>query len=182
MALRELHARGRTDIGAVFIGDGPELPRIRQAAAGLEGVVFTGAVPHAKMPACLAACDIGVAPFDLEAHRPLSLGFYWSPLKIFEYMASGLPVVAPALDRIPELVEHNREGLLYDSAIRTGLPHALEALSDPAVRTRLGRAARERAVRDYSWAAHCRALDAAFSARLARSQPRAANMAAGPAR
>jgi glycosyltransferase involved in cell wall biosynthesis len=182
MALRELHARGRTDIGAVFIGDGPELPRIRQAAAGLEGVVFTGAVPHAKMPACLAACDIGVAPFDLEAHRPLSLGFYWSPLKIFEYMASGLPVVAPALDRIPELVEHNREGLLYDSAIRTGLPHALEALSDPAVRTRLGRAARERAVRDYSWAAHCRALDAAFSARLARSEPRAANMAAGPAR
>ena len=182
MALRELHARGRTDIGAVFIGDGPELPRIRHAAAGLEGVVFTGALPHAQMPACLAACDIGVAPFDLEAHRPLSLGFYWSPLKIFEYMASGLPVVAPALDRIPELVAHNHEGLLYDSAIRTGLPHALEALSDPAVRTRLGRSARERAVRDYSWAAHCRALAAAFSARLARSEPRAGRFAAGPAR
>jgi glycosyltransferase involved in cell wall biosynthesis len=182
MALRELHARGRTDIGAVFIGDGPELPRIRQAAAGLAGIVFTGALPHAQMPACLAACDIGVAPFDLEAHRPLSLGFYWSPLKIFEYMASGLPVVAPALDRIPELVAHNREGLLYDSAMPTGLPHALEALSDAAVRSRLGRAARERAVRDYSWAAHCRALDAAFTARLTRPAPPAARIAAGPAR
>ena len=69
-ALRELRARGRQDIGAVFIGDGPELPHVREAAAGLDGVVFTGALPHEQMPACLAACDIGVAPFDAGAHRP----------------------------------------------------------------------------------------------------------------
>jgi glycosyltransferase involved in cell wall biosynthesis len=161
-ALRELHARGRTNIGAVFIGEGPELARVQEAAAGLPGVVFTGALPHAQMPASLAACDIGVAPFDHEAHPPLSLGFYWSPLKIFEYMATGLPVVAPAIDRIPQLVGHNREGLLYDSAIPTGLPHALEALTDRSLRTRLGRSARERAVREYSWSAHCHALDAAM--------------------
>ncbi len=157
-ALRELHARGRTDVGAVFIGEGPELPRVREAAAGLDRVVFTGALPHARMPACLAACDVGVAPFDSGAHRPLSLGFYWSPLKIFEYMATGLPVVAPALDRIPELVGHNREGLLYDTAMPSGLPHALEALTDRTLRDRLGRSARTRAVRDYSWSAHCREL------------------------
>jgi glycosyltransferase involved in cell wall biosynthesis len=161
-ALRELRARGRKDIGAVFIGDGPELPRVRKAAAGLDGVIFTGALPHAQMPACLAACDVGVAPFDTGVHRPLSLGFYWSPLKIFEYMAAGLPVVAPALDRIPALVEHNREGLLYDSAIPTGLPQALAALTDRVLRDRLGRSARDRAVREYSWSAHCRALDASI--------------------
>jgi len=165
-ALRELRARGRNDIGAVLIGDGPELTRVREAAQGLNGVVFTGALPHEQMPACLAACDFGVAPFDPETHPALSLGFYWSPLKIFEYMAAGLPVVAPAIDRIPTLVGHNSEGLLYDTAIRTGLPHALEALSDLNLRRRLGRAARERAVRDYSWAAHCRALDQAITNRL----------------
>ena len=170
-ALRELRARGRKDIGAVFIGDGPELPRVREAAAGLDGVIFTGSLPHAQMPACLAACDIGVAPFDAGAHRALSLGFYWSPLKIFEYMAAGLPVVAPALDRIPELVGHNREGLLYDTAIPTGLPHALAALTDQVLRDRLGRAARDRAVRDYSWSAHCRALDAAIRTASERRAP-----------
>jgi glycosyltransferase involved in cell wall biosynthesis len=162
-ALRELRARGRTDVGAVFIGDGPELPRVREAAAGLDGVIFTGALPHAQMPACLAACDIGVAPFDAGAHRPLSLGFYWSPLKIFEYMAAGLPVVAPALDRIPALIAHNREGLLYDTAMPSGLPHALEALTDRTLRERLGRSARTRAVRDYSWQAHCRELELAIT-------------------
>ena len=180
-ALRELRARGRKDIGAVFIGDGPELPRVREAAAGLDGVIFTGALPHAQMPACLAACDIGVAPFDASVHRALSLGFYWSPLKIFEYMAAGLPVVAPALDRIPALVEHNREGLLYDTAIPTGLPHALEALTDRVLRDRLGRAARDRAVREYSWSAHCRALDTAIRKGSGRgapgSEPRTASQA-----
>lgn len=161
-ALRELRARGRTDIGAVLIGDGPELTRVRGASRGLDGVLFTGAVSHDQMPACLAACDFGVAPFDPETHPALSLGFYWSPLKIFEYMAAGLPVVAPAIDRIPTLINHNREGLLYDAAIRTGLPHAFEALTDVSLRTRLGRAARERAVRDYSWSEHCRALERAI--------------------
>jgi starch synthase len=169
-ALRELRARGRTDVGAVFIGDGPERPRVCEAAAGLQGVVFTGAVPHASMPACLAACDIGVAPFDLGAHRPLALGFYWSPLKIFEYMAAGLPVVAPAADRIPSLVGHEHEGLLYPPAAPGALACALERLTDVRLRTKLGAAARDRAIRDYSWAAHCRALDAAFR-QARRTQP-----------
>jgi glycosyltransferase involved in cell wall biosynthesis len=161
-AVRELRARGRHDVGAVFIGDGPECSRVRETAAGLPGVIFTGAVPHASMPACLAACDVGVAPFDIGAHRALTLGFYWSPLKIFEYMAAGLPVVAPAADRIPTLVGHEREGLLYPPAGAGALAAALERLTDAPLRARLGAAARARAVRDYSWAAHCRALDAAF--------------------
>jgi glycosyltransferase involved in cell wall biosynthesis len=124
--------------------------------------VITGAVPHADMPACLAAADIGVAPFEIGAHRPLSLGFYWSPLKIFEYMAVGLPVVAPAVDRIPSIVADGREGLLYDPANPGALAKALETLSDPTLRRPLGRAARERAVREYSWKAHCVALDNAI--------------------
>ncbi len=154
-ALRELRQRGRSDIGAVFVGDGPELPRVRQAAIGLEGVLFTGARPHTEMPAHLAAADIGVAPFDVSAHRALSLGFYWSPLKMFEYMAAGLPVVAPAVDRIPALVANEREGLLYDPTQPGSLGVALERLSDSRLRQTLGAAGRMRAVREYSWKAHC---------------------------
>jgi glycosyltransferase involved in cell wall biosynthesis len=167
------------------VGDGPELPAIRSAASGIDTITFTGAVPHDRMPAILASADIGVAPFDTGAHAPLSLGFYWSPLKIFEYMATGLPVVAPAIDRIPSLVADGREGVLYKlppdggSHAEAGahakshaeaLADALLRLSDPAARAPLGAAARDRAVRDYSWAAHCRALEAA----LTRAQDRRA--------
>jgi starch synthase len=161
-AMRELHGRGRSDLGAVFVGDGPELAAVQQETEGLPNVVVTGAVPHGDMPACLAAADIGVAPFETAAHRPLSLGFFWSPLKIFEYMAAALPVVAPASDRIPSLVAHEREGLLYDPTQPGALAAVLERLADPALRRSLGRAARERAVREYSWKAHCDALSKAL--------------------
>lgn len=172
-AIKVLRARGQSAIGALFIGDGPELPRVKAAAAGIDGIAFAGAVPHDRMPAMLASAHIGVAPFDPAAHAPLSLGFYWSPLKIFEYMATGLPVVAPAVDRLPALVANGREGLLYEVPLESSahdrrrrhaeaLADALLKLSDPAVRAPLAAAARARAVRDYSWAAHCRALEAAL--------------------
>jgi phosphatidylinositol alpha 1,6-mannosyltransferase len=84
-------------------------------------------------------------------------------------MSAGLPVVAPAVDRLPSLVAHGREGLLYDPAFPGSLAAAIERLTDATLRHTYGRAARERAVRDYSWAAHCRALEAAMlRARAAR--------------
>ncbi len=168
-AIKLLRERGRHDIGALLVGEGSELSRVREAAKNIETIVIAGSLPHERMPAVLASADIGVAPFDLAAHPPLALGFYWSPLKIFEYMASGLPVVAPAVDRIPALVENGREGLLYslppnggDRGHAAALADALEQLSDPARRRVLGAAARLRAVRDYSWEAHCRALETAI--------------------
>ncbi|MEO6236839.1 MAG: glycosyltransferase family 4 protein [Vicinamibacterales bacterium] len=168
-AIRILRAGGEREIGAVLVGDGAELPRVRKAAEGIDTIVFTGALAHERMPAALASADIGVAPFDIGAHAPLSLGFYWSPLKLFEYMAAGLPVVAPAVDRIPSLVADGQEGVLYsDAAPARALAAALAQLKDVPLRRRLGAAARERAVRDYSWAAHCRALESAFAQAMAR--------------
>jgi glycosyltransferase involved in cell wall biosynthesis len=158
-ALARLHAQGEHRLGAVFIGDGPERAAAERAARDVPGVTFTGAVPHAQLPQCLAAADIGVAPFDPGKHKPLALGFYWSPLKIFEYMSAGLPVVAPCLPRIAQLVGDGAEGLLYDPADPRTLDAALVRLIDDSLRRRLGDAARQRAVANYSWAAHCAALD-----------------------
>ena len=165
-AMRLLADRNITGISAVLIGDGPEKSRAEAAARGLDRVTFTGAVSHDRMPASLASADIGVAPFDLSAHKPLSLGFYWSPLKIFEYMAAGLPVVAPAGDRMSHLVGHEREGLLYSPPSPAALADALARLGSRELRQTLGRAGRERAVREYSWKAHCQALEAAIVQRL----------------
>jgi glycosyltransferase involved in cell wall biosynthesis len=162
-ALKTLRRRGRGDIAGLFIGDGPELPRVRRELEGIDNAAAIGALPHEEMPRVLASADLGVAPFDLGQHRSLSLGFYWSPLKIFEYMAAGLPVVAPRVARIPQLVEHGDEGWLYDPADPDALADALERLSDEHVRSPLGVAARARAVREYSWKAHCETLVRRFT-------------------
>jgi glycosyltransferase involved in cell wall biosynthesis len=161
-AVKQLHVRGLHSFRGIFVGDGPERPAAMAAAGADPRFVFAGAVPHDDMPATLGAADIGVAPFDIARHPPLALGFYWSPLKVFEYMASGLPVVAPSLPRLRELVADGVEGRLYEPATPDALANALAALTDGGQRAQLGAAARARAVRDYSWEAHCRALDRAF--------------------
>jgi glycosyltransferase involved in cell wall biosynthesis len=163
-ALARLHAAGETRFGGVFIGDGPERAAAERCAQGLPGVQFTGAIPHDQLPEVLRRAQIGVAPFEPARHAPLRLGFYWSPLKIFEYMAVGLPVVAPALPRLERLVANGREGILYDPADPRGLDKALVSLADAGLRERMGHAARERVVRDFSWDAHCAALDARLRA------------------
>ncbi len=168
-ALARLHERGERRLGAVFVGDGPERQAAERAARDVPGITFTGAVDHAQLPQCLAAADIGVAPFDPGKHKPLALGFYWSPLKIFEYMSSGLPVVAPRLPRIADLVKDEHEGLLYDPADPRTLDAALVRLTDQALRARLGQAGRARAVAHYSWRAHCVALDARLRALVGTS-------------
>jgi len=168
-AVAALRAKGVSDISAVMIGTGPEWAAVREAAAGTMGILLTGTLPHEVMPAALAACDIGVAPFDVARHRSLSLDFYWSPLKIFEYMASGLPVVAPRIPRLARLVEDGSEGRLYDAADPDALAATLLALHrDPAARARLGAAARARAVAAYSWRAHCERLADAFGSLVRR--------------
>ncbi|HQX80298.1 MAG TPA: glycosyltransferase family 4 protein [Vicinamibacterales bacterium] len=166
-SLARLHRQGEDRLGAVFIGDGPERAAAEQLTRDVPGVTFTGAVPHDQLPQCLAAADIGVAPFDPGKHKPLALGFYWSPLKIFEYMSAGLPVVAPRLSRIAALVSDGDEGLLYDPADPRTLDDALVRLTDTELRERLGGAARVRAVAQYSWRAHCALLDTRLRALVA---------------
>lgn len=163
-AMQQFHARGQTAFRAVLIGDGPELPAARAAAAALPPglVTFTGPLPHAQVAACFAAGDIGAAPFDPAAHAPLSLAFYWSPLKVFEYMAAGLPVVAPDIPRLRGIIAPETAGLLYDPQDPAALAAALERLADAALRARLGAAGRARAVAHFSWASHCRLLDEAL--------------------
>jgi hypothetical protein len=131
-----------------------------EARAGIDTIVFTGALPARSDARGLARRRHRRAPFDVGAHAPLSLGFYWSPLKIFEYMASGLPVVAPRVDRIPSLVADGRKGFCTTPR---GPEASASASADALLKSRtqrcaraLGAAARERAVREYSWAAHCR--------------------------
>ncbi len=120
-----------------------------------------GRLPYARMPELLASADVGVAPYDTARLRQLALGFYWSPLKVFEYMASGLPTVTIAREPLTDVVRAGREGLHVPEGDAPALAAAIERLAgDPAGRARLGASARARVVELYSWERHCRQLEA----------------------
>jgi len=119
-----------------------------------------GTVPYEGMPDVVAACDVGVAPYDTARLRQLRLGFYWSPLKIFEYMASGLPVITIPRPPLTEIVRAGEEGLHVAEQDPAALAEALCSLAgDARRRAAMGAKGRARVVERYSWSRHCEHLE-----------------------
>jgi len=145
----------------VFVGNGPEYTRVTALAGNHPNIVFMGAQPYAEMPRILADADIGIAPFDTSAHPALqAAGFFWSPLKVHEYMAMALPVITSDITPLNQIVRHDHEGLLVAEGDVAALADAMMALiQDPVRAHRLGTAGRARVVSHYSWQHHCAQLE-----------------------
>ena len=143
--LRRRHPEARL----LIVGDGPERDRLvadLAAVGSTEAVHLAGAVDASAVPGWLASMDVGVAPYPPLAH------FYFSPLKVYEYMATGLPVVASRIGQLKSLIEEGRNGLLVTPGDAAGLAAALERLrSDPELRARLGQAARSTVLHQHTW-------------------------------
>lgn len=151
-------------LGARFtlIGDGPERAAAEALAAPhADRFTFTGAIPYAGVPAALALADIGVAPFTTAPHPALrAAGFFWSPLKIYEYMAAGLPVVTPAIPPLNTIIRDGAEGALYPEGDVPALADAIaRLLADLPAARQMGVRARARVVAHYSWQRHCVELE-----------------------
>ncbi|HEU5098631.1 MAG TPA: glycosyltransferase family 4 protein [Roseiflexaceae bacterium] len=156
-----LLAQGR-DCRFLLIGDGPERAAAEQLAAAWPGrFSFTGALEYDQVPPLLASATIGVAPFTTAPHPALrSAGFFWSPLKVYEYMAAGLPVVTAAIHPLDQVIRPGQEGLLFAEGDLPGLASAIaRLLDDPDGARKMGRRARDRVVGHYSWTRHCEALE-----------------------
>ena len=150
------------DLQVTLIGDGPERSATEALAAPFaDHFIFTGAVPYDRVPDLLAEADIGVAPFVTAPHPALrAAGFFWSPLKIYEYMAAALPVVTAAIPPLNTIIRDGQEGLLYPEGDLPALAATLKRLIDaPSTARAMGLAARERLVEHYSWQHHCQELE-----------------------
>ena len=131
----------------IVIGEGPGEAGLREAArhAGTEQRVhFLGTRPHTEIPDLLPAFDVALVP---------AINPYASPLKLHEYMAAGLAVVAPNQANLREVVAHGRTAMLVDPQDDDDLGSAVAHLvADEDLRKRLGAAARRTIEeRDLTW-------------------------------
>lgn len=139
----------------LIVGEGPEGEALRQRAADLgisDATVFTGTVAHDEMPETLVAMDVGVAPYRQVPD------FYFSPLKVYEYMASGRAVVASDAGEIASLVRDGQTGLLCPPGDAAAIANALVRLArDGNLRARLAAGARMEA-ESHTWLDNARAV------------------------
>jgi len=156
----------------LVVGDGPLATTMREraASAGISAQLETtgGVSPH-DVPALLHHFDVAIAPY------PPMDDFYFSPLKVYEYLGAGLPVVASRVGGLADVLDHGRIGVLVEPSDAAGLATAVADLrADPARRETLGRAARLRAVARHDWSSVvCSALS--LSRVGAEEVPRAAS-------
>lgn len=130
-------------------GAGPELEALKALAKELgieDRTVFHGAIAPELMPRILTRFDVATAPY------PLAEDHYFSPLKVYEYLAAGLPTVASAIGAIPAILDEGRIGVLVEPGNVEALAAALDELAvNGARRAELAVAAREAAEQDHSW-------------------------------
>ena len=121
----------------LMVGDGNDRGNLERLATSLkvrEDIVFTGKVPYSEVPSFLAASDITVSPIP-----PSDLYKVSSPLKVFEYMGAGKPVVAN--EEIPEqreVIQESDGGLLVPYDEECFANAIVELLNDPYKRKRMG--------------------------------------------
>ncbi|MFT5733791.1 MAG: glycosyltransferase involved in cell wall biosynthesis [Planctomycetota bacterium] len=147
MVIEGLASEGLREAHLVLVGYGPAEESLRQAAERCrvaDRVHFPGPRKHPDIPAVLPAFDVGLVP---------AINAYASPLKLQEYMAAGLPTVAPDQPNLREVLTHGEDGLLFEPGSSAALVAALSDLvGDESQRRRLGAAARQTILdKDLTW-------------------------------
>lgn len=139
------------NLNFLVIGDGPmksELIQLTHDIGVSNSFIFTGSIPYNKVPLYINASDVCVAPFIKERNSKIGL----SPLKLYEYMACGKPVVASAISGVSEVLEFSNGGILVIPENPELLANAIVTLlENDTLRKRLGSDGFHYVVANNSW-------------------------------
>ena len=135
----------------LIVGDGmmkEELESLTKELNIRHDVIFTGTVPYESVPEYMNLSDVCVAPFIRTRNESMGL----SPLKIYEYLACGTPVVASDIKGVGDLLESSNSGIPVIPDNPNELAKAIiKLLNDKQLREQMGKNGREMVVSNYSW-------------------------------
>ena len=139
----------KSDAHLLLVGDGPAREDFEEKARrfGLsDRVHITGMVPHHEVPKWLEGATMAVAPY------PQLDDFYFSPLKLYEFLALGLPVIATDVGQIRDVIPHGERGILCPAGSPAALAAAMAELASDRERSRqLGDAGRDWVLEHATW-------------------------------
>jgi glycosyltransferase involved in cell wall biosynthesis len=156
-AFENLHKKN-PEARLLLVGDGANKPKIEELVhrIGLDQVItFTGSIPFDEVPFLISAADITVAPY-----KKMDVEFWGSPMKLFEYMASGTPLITSRVGQLSEIIRNDENGLLVEPGDAGALSQAMERLIDnPSLSRSLSQNARRDVERSFSWEQYIHQLE-----------------------
>ncbi|MFO7889392.1 MAG: glycosyltransferase [bacterium] len=157
-----------TDTVFLLIGDGPlkkDMENFIRKQNITDKVLLPGYIKYDDIPFYLSSMDIVLAPY------PKHKLFYYSPIKLFEYMAAGKSVVATSIGQIKEIIEDGVNGLLYEAENYDAMLKKTNLLlQDNALCKRIGKEARKTIEDNYTWKHTAKKLDQIIQLNIVGSQ------------
>jgi glycosyltransferase involved in cell wall biosynthesis len=150
----------------VFVGDGAMRPHVEAAVAEAPGRVrYLGRLPYDEVAQVVAHAAVSFVPMMAPERETM-----FSPLKLYESMACGVPVVASDVVGISEVVTGWHCGILFPAGDARAIAEATARIvGDPVEAREMGRRGREAAVAHFSWRARAaqraRVIESAVQAR-----------------
>jgi glycosyltransferase involved in cell wall biosynthesis len=133
----------------VLAGDGTERPKVEAMAATDDRILYLGVKPYRELPGFVAPATVGLCVKD-DGGTHSETG--WSPLKLYEMMAVGIPVIVTDLPGQFEVVEQVQAGLVVKPGDAVGLAKAVARLvADPAEAKAMGQRGHDLVVSEHSW-------------------------------
>jgi glycosyltransferase involved in cell wall biosynthesis len=145
-------ARKLPAINFLFVGGRPEDVNARQQqAAGLPNVRFVGFVPNSQLPLYQAACDVLTLPYSprVAGSSGVDIAAYTNPLKMFEYLAAGRPIVANELPILREIL-NDQNAILLDGNINVWASMLSDLQRSESRRAALASAAKQTSA-EHTW-------------------------------
>lgn len=138
----------------VYGGTKADIAFWRAETESTHNVTLHGHIPHAEVASRQADCDVLLAPYARQVVHSGGgdISRWMSPLKLFEYMAAGRPIITTDLPVLQEIVTHDQTALLCPAGETDQWAHALRRLeASPELRHHLAQAGRTLLEQNYTW-------------------------------
>ncbi len=118
-----------------------------------DNVTFHGFIPPSELDSFRLSFDVLLAPYrrDLKVDGGQNTARWMSPLKVFEYMGAGKPIIASDLPALREILEDGETAILCDPESPEAWIEALKRLKEKELREELGEKAKKRFTENYTW-------------------------------
>lgn len=137
------------DIRLLVAGYGPaeaDLQALCQALGVADRVIFLGPFKYEALPSILSQADVGIATSLPDS----TFRYYASPLKLIEYMAAGLPVIASRVGQTEITMKEADAGILINNSVEEFVRAAISLFGDRALYERYSQAAINYSA-DFDW-------------------------------